>query len=287
MPKRNFLVPSPSNIFKSGKKLLMNQSETVETTPNRRVMLIPLLALSLLWIGPILACGSFQPRPTPVPTLPPAAATANAEAERALALPTNTPVLIIEPTATFTPEALLATPTPVPVVGGTLTVGQPARVSVPGGLNIRQAPSTAGILVTRLGFGQRLSVLEGPVSADSFIWWKVDDGQGNVGWGAQGDGTDEWLSSRIGDPQPVNRSPQVGDRVRVTMEANQLLTIRTVPGTSATLVRQVSNSSEFTVLAGPQNADGYFWFQIRSDDGATEGWAADGSDGKRWLSPLE
>jgi hypothetical protein len=252
-----------------------------------RTGLIPLFVISLLWIGPILACGSFQPRPTPVPTLPPAAATANAEAERALALPTNTPVLIIEPTATFTPEAIPPTATPVPVVGGALTVGQPARVAVPGGLNVRQAPSTAGVLVSRLGFGQRLSVLEGPIGADGYIWWKVDDGQGNVGWGAQGDGTEEWLSPRIGDAQPVNRSPRVGDRVRVTMDTGQLLTIRTVPGTSAVVTTQVNIGTEFTVLAGPQSVDGYFWFQIRSDDGATEGWAADGTDGKRWLSPLE
>ena len=265
----------------------MNQSDSTPIVPKPRARLIPLLALSLLWIGPIIACGSFQPRPTPVPTLPPAAATANAEAERALALPTNTPVLIIEPTATFTPEADPPTPTPVPVVGGLLIVGQPARVSVPGGLNIREAPSTAGVLVTRLGFGQRLSVLEGPTSAEGYIWWKVDDGQGNTGWGAQGDGTEEWLSAQIGEPQPVNRSPRVGDRVRVTMDAGQLLTIRTVPGTSATVVKQVNSGSEFSVLAGPQSANGYFWFQIRSDDGTTEGWAADDSDGKRWLSPLE
>ncbi len=266
----------------------MNQSDsTSRIAVRRRAGLLSLFVLCLLWIGPILACGSFQPRPTPVPTLPPAAATANAEAERALALPTNTPVLIVEPTATFTPEPIPPTATPAPVVGGTLTIGQPARVAAGGGLNVRQAPSTAGVLVTRLGFGVRLSVLEGPTSADGYIWWKVDDGQGNVGWGAQGDGTDEWISPQVGEAQPVNRSPKVGDRVRVTMEAGQLLTIRTVPGTSAATVTKVNIGAEFTVLAGPQSADGYFWFQIRSDDGATEGWAADGSDGKRWLSPLE
>ena len=40
-------------------------------------------------------------------------------------------------------------------------------------------------------------------------------------------------------------------------------------------------------MAGPQAADGYFWYQIRSEDGQVEGWAADGSEGERWLSPLE
>jgi hypothetical protein len=33
--------------------------------------------------------------------------------------------------------------------------------------------------------------------------------------------------------------------------------------------------------------DGFVWYQIRSDDGGIEGWAADGDDNKRWLSPLE
>ncbi|MCL4835450.1 MAG: SH3 domain-containing protein [Caldilineaceae bacterium] len=265
----------------------MNLSKSSESLSKRRGGLIGLMALSLLWVGPILACGSFQPRPTPVPTLPPAAATASAEADRALAQPTNTPVLIIEPTATFTPQAIPPTATPVPVVGGSLTVGQSARVAAGGGLNLRQAPSTAGVLVARIGFGQRVAVLEGPTSADGYIWWKVDDGQGNIGWGAQGDGADEWLTARVGDAQPINRAPRVGDRVRVTMDAGQQLTIRTVPGTNAVIATRVDNGSEFSVLAGPQSADGYFWFQIRSDDGRVEGWAADGSGDKRWLSPLE
>ena len=44
---------------------------------------------------------------------------------------------------------------------------------------------------------------------------------------------------------------------------------------------------QFTVMAGPQEANGYTWFQIRSDDGAIEGWAADGTGAERWISPLE
>ena len=44
---------------------------------------------------------------------------------------------------------------------------------------------------------------------------------------------------------------------------------------------------QFTVMGGPQEASGYTWYQIRSDDGAVEGWAADGDGTDRWLSPLE
>ena len=40
-------------------------------------------------------------------------------------------------------------------------------------------------------------------------------------------------------------------------------------------------------MAGPQPAGGFTWYQIRSDNGSILGWAADGDDTSRWLSPLE
>ncbi len=240
-----------------------------------------LAVLSLMWLGPTLACGSFAPRPTPTPTLPPEVA--------------SPPTSLAEPPVTELPTPLPPAPatpppgptptfTPTPVPGTALAPGQPARVSAPAGLNFRDAPSTSGGLLGQLGTGQRVQVLEGPVSADGFIWWRVDDGQGNVGWVAQGDGETEWLTPRIGEPQPVNRPPRVGDRVVVTTSQ---LSVRALPGTDGALLTRVNQGQEFTVLAGPQSANGYTWYQIRSDDGTVEGWAADGDGTTRWLSPLE
>jgi hypothetical protein len=115
----------------------------------------------------------------------------------------------------------------------------------------------------------------------------VDDGQGHGGWAAEGDGETQWLSPRIGEPQPVNRPPRVGDRVSVTMPAGQQLSVRAVPGTNGPLLIRVNPGQEYTVTAGPQQANGYTWYQIRSDDGSVEGWVADGDGSIRWLSPLE
>jgi uncharacterized protein YgiM (DUF1202 family) len=257
---------------------------------SRQQKVAALLVLSLLWIAPILACGSFQPRPTPSPTPNLTQTATNGDA--GILVPTNTPgileaPIIVEPTATFTPEPT-PTITPTPIPGTVLEVGQPARVAAAGGLNLRDTPGSAGNLLTRLSVGQRLTVLEGPTSADDYIWWRVDDGQGNVGWAAQGDGTDDWLTPQLGtDVQPVNRAPRVGERVRVTMDAGQQLSVRTTPGTNAPVVTRVNSGVEFTVLAGPQSANGFIWYQIRSDDGQTQGWAADGNNTTRWLSPLE
>lgn len=244
-----------------------------------------LAAASLIWAGPILACGSFAPRPTTVPTPLPLTTPAPGDTATPLIDLQATPIPLAvgdtptaEPTATFTP-------TPLP--GTALAIGQPARVTAPDGLNMRDAAATGGALLLQLSTNQKVTVVEGPVDADNFRWWKVDDGLGNIGWVAESDGATLWLSPQLGAPQPVDRAPRVGDRIQVTMAAGGQLSVRLTPGTDAEIVARANPGDQFTVMAGPQDADGYTWYQIRSDDGASEGWAADGDDTDRWLSPIE
>lgn len=254
-----------------------------------------LLALSLLWLTPTLACGSFAPRPTPTPTpvlAAPILETPTIDPNSAT-VETAPPVPVVE-TPTNTP---IPTPTPAVQTSTGLAAGQPALVTAPNGLNLRDNASPSGALLIQLTTNQRVTVVEGPVEAEGFTWWKVDDGAGRVGWVAQGDAETVWLTPQSGgaqasapvssNPQPVNRAPQVGERVLVTMPAGGQLSVRTAPGIQATLVTRVNPGAQFTVLAGPQQANGFVWYQVRSDDGSVEGWAADGDAGVRWLSPLQ
>lgn len=253
-----------------------------------------LMALSLLWLAPALACGSFAPRPTPTPTIstpdtffPTITATAGAgepEASTQPILETPAPEIV----ATDTPVAEpTATPAPTPAPGTVLQPGQPARVTAPAGLNMRTEPRSGSTLILQLGTGVRVQVIAGPTTADNFTWWQVDDGQGNIGWVAERDAETQWLSPQLGEAQPVDRAPRVDDRVAVTMPAGGQLSIRTLPGPDATLVVRADPGQQFTVLDGPQSAGGFTWYRIRSDDGQIEGWAADGDGTTRWLSPLE
>lgn len=247
-----------------------------------------LLLVSLLWLIPSLACGSFAPRPTPTPSPVPATPVAivNSGSEALTTtvatplpqLPTDTPT----PQVTPTPEG--GVPTPAPVGGNVLAPGQPARVTAPAGLNYRESPASNAALIGQFGTGQLVTILEGPISADNFTWWRIDDGAANVGWAADGDGDTTWLSPQLGEPQAVNRPPRVGDRVVVSTGQ---LSVRTTPGTNAALITRVEPGQQFTVLAGPQAAEGLNWYQIRNDAGSIEGWAADGDGTTRWLSPLE
>jgi uncharacterized protein YgiM (DUF1202 family) len=193
-------------------------------------------------------------------------------------LPTDTPTAQVTPTVSAT---VVST---APVGGNVLAPGQPARVTAPGGLNYRESPSANASLLGQFGAGQLVTILEGPISADNFTWWRIDDGQTNVGWAADGDGDQIWLSPQLGDPQPVNRPPRVGDRVVVSTGQ---LSVRSTPGTNSPLITRVDPGQEFTILAGPQAANGLNWYQIRNDSGSVEGWAADGDGTTRWLSPLE
>jgi hypothetical protein len=244
-----------------------------------------LLALCLLWLVPTLACGSFAPRPTPTPSPIPATAAVVLPGSDVQATPivTSLPQLPVEtPTIEVTPT-VTATVAPQPE-GTVLGAGQPARVTAPAGLNYRASPSSSAALIGQFGTGQLVTILEGPVSADNFTWWRIDDGSGNVGWAAEGDGETVWLTPRLGEPQAVDRAPRVGDRVVVSAAQ---LSIRSTPGTNAPLVVRVEPGQEFTVLAGPQASGGFNWYQIRSDSGNIEGWAAEGDGTTRWLSPLE
>lgn len=251
-----------------------------------------LFLLSLLWSIPALACGSFAPRPTPTPTQsapiePFATEDTATESTDPVEQPglINTPVPLI-PTATPVPVPT-ATFTATPAPGTALRAGQSARVTAPAGLNMRTSPSSGGSLVLQLGTGQLVTVVEGPTEAENFTWWRIDDGQGNIGWVADGDNETEWLSPQVGQAQPVSRAPRVGDRVVVTMPNNGQLSIRSLPGTDAALLTRVDSGAQLTVLDGPQQANGFTWYRLRSDSGATEGWAADGDGEDRWLSPLE
>lgn len=262
----------------------------------RSVPLRLLFAISMLWGVPTVACGSFAPRPTPTASPQP---TTTYVAPAALA-PTATPTVLLQIIELTPTPAPTATETPAPQADG-LQSGARALVTAPAGLNMRAQPTSNSQLIVRLGSGVRVTVVEGPSQAEGFTWWRVDDGQGKVGWVAERDAETVWLTLEggvAGVPQtgtgglnpnarPVDRSPRAGDRVEVTMPSGSQLTIRTAPGRDASTVTRVDPGVRFAVESGPQPADGYDWYLIRSDDGQIRGWAAGGDGRTRWLSPLE
>lgn len=254
-----------------------------ESTPTVAASRRGVVALAALAVSAAtLACGSFVPRPTPVPrpTQTPIVETGSASQS------TPTPTVAV---ATSVPTRVVPTPTftPTPIPGTELMVGQPARVAAAQGLNARNTPSVSGERAGRFPPSAVVSVLEGPVTADGYRWWRVGNNELS-GWVADGDadGAEIWLSPEVGNTQPVDRSVQLGDNVVVSVGDGGLLKLRAQAGTGSPVEHQVPNGVELTVLEGPVEANGYTWWRV-TDGGAVTGWAAEGDDGDRWLTPLE
>lgn len=104
-------------------------------------------------------------------------------------------VLTAPPTAVPSPTANIVTPTPIPtftpiptpdtaVAPEEVTVGYYAVVANTGdiGVSVRGGPSTSNTLITVADEGSYMLVLDGPESANNFLWWQVRLEDGTEGW---------------------------------------------------------------------------------------------------------
>ncbi len=251
-------------------------------------LLLPIVVL----ISASLACGGFQVRVTPTPTLEPG----EAQTEQ----PTRVFASTLEPTAAPTEAAAEAAP-PTATVAPTPAAAavRQVRVAASGGLNLRDSASAKGKKVGNLNTGAVATILEGPKQADNYDWYRVDAGGGVTGWVAAGPANDPWLkieeqqggaaaAAATATPAPlklVERAIEVGDRVQVTTESTQVLTVRQDAAKGARAVAKVPRGTLFTIKSGPVQQDGLVWWELQSD--TVNGWAAEGDTKTRWLTPVE
>lgn len=94
--------------------------------------------------------------------------------------PTHAPAT---PPAARSPIFPTATPAPAPTV---MHIGGMAQVSNTEGkvLRARQSPSLKAPAQAAFKEGEQVRVLEGPVTADGYTWWRIE-GSGGAGWSAQ------------------------------------------------------------------------------------------------------
>ncbi len=248
---------------------------------------LALFALAVLALA-MLACGGFQLRgsatATPRPTRePPTAQPATRAPEPS-------------PTAEVVQATAAPTPSPTPASGGTLAPGTTARATSV--VNVRSEARASGRLLGTVASGDVVTVRDGPVNADNYSWYQIDNGKGLTGWAASGPANAPWLvvagaapagaaaaTQPPSGPRLVNRAPKKGDLVQVTTQAGLLLTVRAEPGKNAETVARAKPGAQFKVIDGPQEKDGITWWQIEGEQ--YKGWAAEGDAETRGLTPVE
>jgi hypothetical protein len=81
---------------------------------------------------------------------------------------------------------------------------------------------------------------------------------------------------------PPSDTIGIGGYVRIAAPAG--LSFRETPSTGGALIQVLDSGSVLEVVGGPQEADGYTWWQLRRDDGK-DGWSAAGSGEDVFLEP--
>lgn len=153
---------------------------------------------------------------------------------------------------------------------GRLSVGD--RVRVASRLRVRSSAGLSAGLVGVQAENGRGVIVDGPVEADGYVWWRIDYDLGATGWSAEEwlQNLEEWEESRESDPAPVSDKFESGDRIVVTSR----LRVRSAPTTRAALVGVQAPNGLGEIIGGPVADDGYVWWHIRYDRGAP-GWSAE------------
>jgi hypothetical protein len=82
-----------------------------------------------------------------------------------------------------------------------LEIGSRARVISGNIMNLRQSPTTSGVITWQIPAGAAFDVLDGPRCDDGYNWWQMNYA-GNMGWVAEGDpaAREYWLEPLAGIP---------------------------------------------------------------------------------------
>jgi uncharacterized protein YgiM (DUF1202 family) len=149
-------------------------------------------------------------------------------------------------------------------------------------LRLRDVPGlqAAETIENRLPNGEIVTILDGPKQVDQLVWWQVKCRDGNTGWVAEYDRNDKVLTlvrthdinpHRAGVQALVHTTPdQAGKPVN--------LNLRSQPNTGADTVAKLPSGEIVKIVAGPQEGEGYVWWQLERADG-TQGWSIEYTPG--------
>jgi uncharacterized protein YraI len=210
----------------------------------------------------------------------------------------QTPTFTLTPSSTarffpqpITPGVPLFTPSALPLATGCyapLALAEGATASMRAGVYTRSAPTRSSPFTHYTTARTSVTVLDGPVCADGYNWWRVS-GAGEPGWVAEGR-PDTGYFLRVGaaaDAAADAVACGAGSANRAGGEAELALNtrVRAEPNTGAATLTVAPAGSSVQVLEGPRCDEAGTWFRGRVNVLGLdyEGWLLEGADGITWL----
>jgi uncharacterized protein YgiM (DUF1202 family) len=147
------------------------------------------------------------------------------------------------------------------VSGGSFAIGDTVYVDTDV-LNVRSGPGTDYSVIDSIGYGTNGLVVDGPVFAGSYTWYKLDYVGGT---------SDGWVAGDYLTLESTGGGFAIGDLVVVDSGP---LNVRSGPGTGYAVIDSLSTGDQGEVIDGPVNADGYTWYEVNYSYGGYSGWVA-------------
>ncbi|NDJ78416.1 MAG: SH3 domain-containing protein, partial [Chloroflexi bacterium] len=156
---------------------------------------------------------------------------------------------------------------------------------------LRDYPGTNGAQIGEIPGGGVFTVLDGPqCGPEGWTWWRVNY-NGQVGWTAEGQGSEYWLApySYVPEPPPpavCTLTPRlsIGAQGRVTPGDPNTVRSQPYAGGGSTILGYIPGGGVFNVLEGPScGPDGRYWWRV-TYQGVT-GWTPEGENSTYWLEP--
>lgn len=117
-------------------------------------------------------------------------------------------------------------------------------------LNLRDAPGLGGGVRTVLPWGMQGTVLEPPMPADGYVWYRVSFGPS---YGKR------WVAGDFLTQGTAGGGFGIGDTVEVV---DGPLNYRTDPSLGAGVLEVLPEGTAGAILGGPVYADGWTWYQM-------------------------
>ncbi len=154
--------------------------------------------------------------------------------------------------------SLAPTATAQEVTTNDVMAGDAATVDVDF-LNVRQTPSLSGMIVKTLSFGTAVDVVTGPVIADGYNWYRLQQNGAFIGWSVAGFLMETGTPTVPGTPGTPSGQFAFGQAVTVNTD---LLNVRSAPSITASIVTVYASGQGAVISGGPSVSGGITWYAV-------------------------
>lgn len=189
--------------------------------------------------------------------------------------------------ATATVPIFVVTPAtgcyePLPLIVG-------GEVLLRGGVNVRSQPNLSGALVNYFDEQVRLTLVDGPVCANGYNWWRVS-GIREPGWVVEGTPGRYFLQA-FEAPVELCYPPTEGVRAGGQLRTLFNIRLRTDPAPNARVITVIPFDTTLPVIDGPFCADGEIYWYVRAPFQTSgvpvEGWIQEGFPDERYIAAVD